>query len=739
MNNTDHKNSIISHVRRSDMAVQTNNEHCQGVAHLAAGFANEFGWGEVGYVMGLLHDKGKEQVGFQSYIRKMSGYEDIPGYVEKTPHAFVGTLLAKNIKRGCDLIGMPIAGHHAGLYDHDDYKGLKLKSMPTDIDTNDSKIESVKLGRVPAKEYIHHLVRMLFSSLVDADYLDTESFMQPEQSKERHHGDSLEVLQKSLDAHLDELNKKAPDTPVNRIRKRVQQQCRDTMGLPSGFYSLTVPTGGGKTLSSMVWAIGHALANGKKRIIIAIPYTSIITQTAEILRKIFGENNVVEQHSAVNIKDDDSLSDKNPLKLAAENWDSPIVITTNVQLFESMYASQPSKCRKLHNLSNSVLILDEVQALPVGHLQPIVDALKAYQEYYGMSVLFTTASMPALKGKYQGTGMAVLDGIEHITEIIPESYRLHDRLRRAEIIFDTTSSTYDSIAERLLQHQRVLCIVNTRRDAYELFSRLPKEGETIHLSKMMCPAHIRQQLHQLKEALKCSDNGIVRVVSTQLIEAGIDIDFPVVYRQEAGLDSILQAAGRCNREGNLSIGTTHVFSLTKEHPLPSGHLSLTASACKNLRITPKKDCFAPDLMREYFIQLYCRMDSFDEGPKEDKNLIERLLSDPLAMSFATAAEQFKLICDSAVNVIVNWDKSPELIGELRKNRELREKGISKTLLSQLAQYSVAVRKHDFDILLKGGLVEEIQEGIWYMSDEKQYSPDVGLKPHNHWLEEILIK
>lgn len=729
-----HKSSIIAHVRPSDMAVQTNSEHCAGVACLAAEFANEFGCRDLGFVMGLLHDKGKEQQGFQRYIRKMSGYEDVVGQVEKTPHSFVGTLLAKETGKCCDIIGMPIAAHHAGLYDYADYEKLKHKNIPEDIDTNDPEIKPVIIERLPPRKYCHHLIRLLFSSLVDADYLDTEMFMQPEQSACRRLGDSLEVLQKTLDIYLENLNKRTPDTPVNRIRKSVQKQCRKTMALPSGFYSLTVPTGGGKTLSSMVWAIGHALANGKKRIVIAIPYTSIITQTAEVLRNIFGENNVVEHHSAVNIKDEDTANNDFPLKLATENWDSPIVITTNVQLFESMYASRPSKCRKLHNLCNSVLILDEVQALPVGHLQPIVDALKAYQEYFGLSVLFTTASMPALKGKYRGvSSKSILDGIDNITEIIPDSFQLHDHLRRANICFDTESSTYDSIAERLLQHSRILCIVNTRRDAHEIYSRLPQEGITIHLSKMMCPAHIRQQISRLKEALKSPGNGIVRVVSTQLIEAGIDIDFPIVYRQESGLDTILQAAGRCNREGSLPIGTTYVFSLTKEHPLPSGHLSKTAAACKRLHIANEKDCFAPDLMSQYFIQLYGRTSSFDEGPDEETNLIERLLSKPNAMSFATAAEKFRLISDNTINVIVNWDKSPEFI------KNLRENGVSKTLLSQLSQYSVAIRRNDFNKLLKGALVEEIIEGIWYMSDKEQYLPDIGLKVGNHWLEEILIK
>ena len=729
-----HKDLIISHVRPSDMAVQTNDEHSEGVALLAAEFANDFGWSDVGYAMGLLHDKGKEQRGFQQYIRKMSGYETVGGHVEKTPHAFVGALLAAQTGQYRDLIGMPIAGHHTGLYDYMDYEGLKQKNIPEDIDINGLRINPLKMGPLPVPQYRHHLVRMLFSALVDADYLDTEKFMQPEQFAERRCGDPLEILQKSLDVYLADLDKMSPNTPVNRIRKCVQQQCRETMTMPSGFYSLTVPTGGGKTLASMVWAIGHALANGKKRIIIAIPYTSVITQTAEVLRNIFGENNVVEHHSAVNIKDDDGLCNDFSLKLAAENWDSQIVVTTNVQLFESIYASRPSKCRKLHNICNSVLILDEVQALPVNHLQPIIDALKAYQEYFGMSVLFTTASMPALKGKYRGTlPMVNLVGIDNITEIVPNSLQLHDKLRRANISFDTESSTYDSMAERLMQYRRVLCVVNTRRDAHEIFSRLPQEGITIHLSKMMCPAHIRQQIIRLKEALKSTDNKIVRVVSTQLIEAGIDIDFPVVFRQEAGLDSILQAAGRCNREGNLPIGKAFVFSLTKERALPPGYLSQTAAACKRLRITQGKDCFIPDLMRKYFIQLYSRTQSFDEGPGQETDLIKHLLSHPTAMSFATAAQKFRLISDNSVNVIVNWDKASELV------RELRENGMSKTVLLRLAQYAVAVRKTDFDKLLKGALVEEIHEGIWYMSDKDQYMSDIGLKVDNHWLEEILIK
>lgn len=728
---------VISHVRPSDMCIQTNEEHCLGVAELAEMFAAEFGLGQMGRIMGMLHDKGKEQAGFQRYIRSMSGYDPSVRNAVKTPHAYVGMLVAKKFEpQFFPLIGLPICSHHAGLYDWTDFEALMSRQIPDDVNTSGMNIARHTIEKIKSKRRdIHHYVRMLFSSLVDADFIDTERFMQPEKAAMRRNTTSLAKLCDKLEAHLAALAAGAPATPVNEIRNRVQNECRAKADDEPGFYSLTVPTGGGKTLSSMLWALNHAVKHGKKRIIVAIPFTSIITQTAEVLRGIFGEENVLEHHSAVNIDDMDDGKPDNPLKLAAENWDCPIVVTTNVQLLESLYASKPSKCRKLHNLCNSVLILDEVQALPVEHLQPVVDALKALKAYFGTTVLFTTASMPALCGTHRGTSPLVeFTGIENITEIIPPSMALHDKLRRVELSFDKDSSDYDEIASRIAGHERVLCIVNTRRDALEIFSRLPDEGLTVHLSKMMCPAHIRQTISLVKEALRNPEQRIIRVVATQLIEAGVDIDFPVVYRQEAGLDSILQAAGRCNREGRLpQLGRTHVFSLSKEHPLPPGHISATAAACRSLGITGSTDCFAPATILDYFRQLYCRTATFDTGPDSATSFVADHLYDPVQMSFATVGQQFRLIDDNSVSIIVNTGNSPELVAQLKAC------GISRNLMRRLGQYSVQVRERDFKALVQNGLVEEISEGVWYMPDASQYRDDTGLTTDNHWLEEILIK
>ena len=277
---------------------------------------------------------------------------------------------------------------------------------------------------------INHLVRVLFSCLVDADYLDTEKFMNASSASQRGHHKKLSELLILLEDHFCKLNNNSEDSTVNVIRRCVQEQCIKMSSGETGFYSLTVPTGGGKTLSSLLWAMRHAVCNGQKRIIIAIPYTSIIVQTASVLKSIFGEENVLEHHSQFTI---DSIIDKDirlKAKLASENWDYPIVVTTNVQLFESMFSNKPSDCRKLHNIANSVIILDEVQTLPTDYLQPIVDALKSYQRMFGISVLFTTASQPVLSGLIEGCNpKAAFQGIDGITEIIPKEYALHDRLK----------------------------------------------------------------------------------------------------------------------------------------------------------------------------------------------------------------------------------------------------------------------------------------------------------------------
>ena len=714
--------------------IQSNEEHLKGVATLAEGFANEFGMGSWGRVLGLLHDKGKERKAFQNYIRQNSGLQPELHITGEHNHAFVGGLLAKQLygKGSESLLCNQIMSHHSGLHDYCSIEKELSDEIPSEINKN---VDKVALNRPPFSftpiegckgmtSDANHLSRMLFSCLVDADYLDTESFMDEKSSRMRKSNVKLKSLLPLLEQHVEALQQNAEATEVNTIRKQVHERCVGMSDTNKGFYSLTVPTGGGKTLSSLVWAMKHAVHNGMKRIIIAIPYTSIIVQTASILKQIFGEEAVLEHHSNFDPQSIQGKEMQHKAKLATENWDYPIVVTTNVQLFESMFSNRPSDCRKLHNIVNSVIILDEVQTLPTDYLQPMVDALKSYQRMFGVSVLFTTASQPVLSGLIEGCNpKAAFQGIDNITEIIPKEYALHDKLRRVCLEIDNTGSTYDEIANRLSRHDKVLCIVNTRNDAREIFERLPKEGLTIHLSRMMCPRHVSKAIQEIKQALSDNSETVIRVVATQLIEAGVDIDFPVVYRQEAGLDSVLQAAGRCNREGKLDMATTHVFSLSKEHNL---HGCIKDANDARLNMINVNDWFAPETMTEYFRQLYCRKETFD---KKD---IKTLLYKPKEMCFAEAAKEFRLIEETGTTVYVNMDESLELVERLKSD------GITYSLMKQLSQYSVNIHKRDFLKLWSYGAIEEVIEGIYVVNDRAQYDENVGLRLDNHWMNEIVI-
>lgn len=724
--------TIISHIYKDTTdgrwVIQSNEEHSEGVAKLASRFAASFGMGLWGEVLGRLHDKGKESNAFQQHIMKNSGYAPDTKVVGDYHHAYVGAVLARNTygKSSDNFFVNQILSHHTGLHDSDEIGKELNKTIPDEIDTNitKAKLNSPPFGNI-AKNDFHHLSRMLYSCLVDADYLDTEAFMDKASAALRGCKATLPMLLPRLENHLENLKAESRESDVNTVRNQVQQQCLKMADTEVGFYSLTVPTGGGKTLSSLLWAMKHAIRNGQKRIIIAIPYTSIIVQTAAILRDIFGDENVLEHHSSVDADaiNDETLREK--LKLATENWNYPIIVTTNVQLFESMFSNKPSVCRKLHNIVNSVIILDEVQTLPTDYLQPIVDSLKTYNKLFGVSVLFTTASQPVLSGKIEGCNpKASFAGIDEVTEIIPAYFRLHDRLRRVRLEIDDEGRTYDEVAAMLCRHKRVLCIVNTRKDAKELYQRLPQEGTTLHLSRMMCPKHVGDTIKQIKEALKDDRNEIIRVVSTQLVEAGVDIDFPVVYRQEAGLDSVLQAAGRCNREGKQDVCTTYVFSLTKEHGLPKGFIQAANDARKNM--TGVHDWFAPEAMTEYFKQLYSRTDGFD---KKD---MKYWLYEPKEMRFVSANKKFQLIEDAGRIVYVCWQDSMDLV-----QRYLQD-GPSYGLMKKLAKFGVNVNKNDFETLLEMGVVSEKKEGFWVVDYAQQYDRHLGLRTDNNWANKELI-
>lgn len=718
---------IISHIRKNinGFEMQSNKSHSEGVASLAEQFAETIGFGKWAWVMGMLHDKGKEQDTFQTHIKRSAGVEDgEPGKVE---HAYVGALLAeKQYPITFPFLSWAIMCHHTGLYDYS-YFEKKMKEMQIPNGISCSEFNSVltspslyqKLLDGGKKDFYcwNHLQRVLFSCLVDADYLDTETFMKPESSRLRGSHTPLTDLLLLLRKKLSSFHS---DTPVNVIREEILDQCVGESECEKGFYSMTVPTGGGKTLTSIAWALRHAIHNGQQRIIVAIPYTSIIVQTAQIFRDIFGDENVLEHHSNVDIKFDESDEKNQKLKLATENWDYPIIVTTNVQLFESLYSNRTSHCRKLHNICNSVIILDEVQTLQTDFLQPIIDVLKAYNKCFNTSVLFTTASMPVLsKDAIRING---LDGIDSIHELIPEKMNLQSRLKRVDIEFDQSSCGYDEIADRLSREKRVLCIVNTRRDAREIFTRLPKEGVKIHLSRMMCPAHVMAKIKEIREALENDKCDIIRVVSTQLIEAGVDIDFPCVYRQMAGLDSILQAAGRCNREGKLSKGMTHVFKIKGRKDY--GFVCQTRQATENV-VTD--DYQSTKAMSDYFNQLYSRVVTFD------KKRIGEELNNPREMMFETASDLFQLIEDNGVNVIVNYGNALQLI------TKLKEEGPSYLLMKKLNQYTVNVREKDFKELFAEGSIKEIIEGVFYLNNPSQYKDDIGITMENTWLEETLIK
>lgn len=737
---------FISHLYQNkdgQWMIQFNEDHQKGVAEMAASFAGQFGLPSWGYTLGMLHDKGKERKAFQQYIRRENGlFTDDKQHYGDHHHAYVGGLLVKEVfgkdtSNLLNLLANQIISHHTGLHDYGELEDvIESKTIPDEIRREDIAIDKSSLvkelrdylERFDAKmrqQNFHHLTRVLFSCLVDADRLDTERFMDRNAWCQRGHSSTISDLLQKLESYLQKLQSNAPDTEVNRIRKKVQEQCRETSLREKGFYSLTVPTGGGKTLSSLLWAMKHAVKHGMSRIIIAIPYTSIIVQTAGVLKGIFGEGNVLEHHSNFNPEDIKDEAVREKAKLATENWDYPIVVTTNVQLFESMFSNKPSACRKLHNIVGSVIILDEVQTLPTDYLQPIVDALKAYQEMFGVSILFTTASQPVLSGIIKGANPTTdFEGIDHIMEIIPHEFILHDKLRRVTLKIDNSGKTYDEIATKIAIYNKVLCIVNTRKDAKELYERLPDEGVKLHLSRMMCPAHISETIREIKALLKDGSQPVLRVIATQLVEAGVDIDFPVVFRQETGLDSVLQAAGRCNREGRNTVGTTFVFSLAAEKRVPFGGMAAANNA--RLNLPADSDWFAPSVMAKYFQQLYCRKDTFD-----DKDM-KHYLYKPNELCFETASKEFRLIDDDCMNIIVNWANSMELV------EKLKESGCTYPLMKQLAKFTVGVHRSDFDKLVSYGAIEQALEGIYVLTDRAQYEINTGLSLDNHWMEELLM-
>lgn len=698
-------------------------EHLKNVAKLAAGFADSFGSSAWAHNAGLLHDLGKASQEFQKYLEESAKQNDLDLEVSgktRVVHSSQGAVFAEdNLGRAGRFLAYLVAGHHAGLADWyaADTGGAaladrlakgrplldKLRTYPEEL-KKDLKSILNPPAYIKRKEDIHLWVRMLYSCLVDADFLDTEYFISAETTKSRGQFLGIAELSKRFFASLDNLEKQARQTPVNIIRTEVRKYCESAADKSPGFFSLSVPTGGGKTLSSMAFAFKHALKYEKKRIIYVIPYTSIIEQTAKTLADILGAENVVEHHSNFEPENETQRS-----KLACENWDAPVIVTTNVQFFESLYAARSSRCRKLHNLSESVIILDEAQLLPPELLTPCVDAMRQLVLNYGATMVISTATQPTFKE------------IGAIEEIIPGSAQLYERLKRTDYIIPSLSGvgplSLESLALELQKHERVLCIVNTRADCYKLFKLIPEE--TVHLSALMCGAHRSAVIAEIKK--KLSAGLPVRVISTQLVEAGVDIDFPVVYRALAGLDSIAQAAGRCNREGKLNesgqLGKVYVF--VPPTPAPRGLLLKGENTTRELLAGPDVRPDSPEIFKRYFDLFYSRLNN------TGKEIMDLLVKDAAggAFQFRTAAEKFKLIDNYTRPVVVRYGKALQLLERLRMT------GPSKETMRSLQRYIVNVSERKLAQMAVAGGVSEVYPGVWAQAMAR-YSPVTGLDIFN---------
>lgn len=724
----------LAHVKRNDQGIwilHSLEEHLRGVSQLASKFASSFGSQDWAATAGLWHDLGKYRKQFQNYIKEATGYNE-EAHIEQRPgrvdHSTAGALYACNhLGAHGRLIAYQIAGHHAGLPDwnHANAAGAALiqrlnaangngyfdqvleATISEDI-LNIPEIHTIPLG---GHQGLHLWVRMLFSCLVDADFLDTEKFMDPERASHRSNGHSIPDLKKKFDHYMSIKAKKSTRNFVNDCRASILNDCRNAGQNPSGIFTLTVPTGGGKTLSGMAFALEHAIAHNKKRIIVAIPYTSIIEQTAEQYRSIFGDA-VLEHHSNLDPKDPGHEDSKS--RLASENWDAPIIVTTNVQLFESIFAARPSRCRKLHNLANSIIIIDEAQLIPPDFLQPILDALRLLTEHYGVTLVLSTATQPALGTRHNNFGQEILCGLDNTSEIINDVEGLFSQLSRVNIRIPNLQQTvsWSDLAEEIQQHRKVLTIVNTRKDAKKLHQLMP-EG-TIHLSGQMCGEHRSKIIQQIKEKLQKDED--IRVISTQLVEAGVDLDFPVVYRALAGLDSIAQAAGRCNREGKIAEkGNVYVF--VPPNPPPPGFLNFSAQAAVNVLHNHEGLELPLPLFNNYFQNYYAQINN------DSENINDLLTGNAMhgQVQFREAAKRFRLISDTGQSILVPY-------GENGKNLlcQLKKQGPERNLLRKLQRYSVNIYEAEFNRLRELGAIEEIYQGIWNVCITNAYSEDLGL-------------
>lgn len=740
-------------------------DHAKAVGRLAADGARSFGWERVAELAGWLHDIGKASPQFQRYITDLSA--------SGGDHSSAGARIALD-RYGRDLGGILaaiIAGHHAGLADGSDLQHRMAASaglVPANWQHHVPPLPD-RARLTPGRGLIkgnHNgfavsfLIRMLFSCLVDADFIATEAFYAQATGEEVRRGGhtDLAVLHDRLTAFMAAKRAQAPSTPLNTLRARILDHALARAALEPGLFSLTVPTGGGKTLASLSFALAHAVRHGLRRVIYVIPYTSIIEQTAGVFREALGtDEDILEHHASfdweaargMRAPDDEAPRALDKLQRAAENWDVPIVVTTAVQFFESLFANRTSRCRKLHNIAGSVVVLDEVQTLPPHLLLPCVAAIEQLTLNYRTSVVLCTATQPALRkidgalckgdassGKHISLGLDLQDE----RELAPDPAELYRRLRRVAVERPAAPVTDEMIAARFAETAQMLCIVNTRRHARALFDAIRDLPGAVHLSTQMCARHRRKVLADLRARLK--EGKPVRLVSTSLIEAGVDISFPEVWRAAAGIDAIAQAAGRCNREGELkdatgapALGRVVVFEPAEGTMHHTFRLHWQAAKPVLERHADPLDLEA---VRAYFAELYWTKGdadkAFDAANVGAYPGILRAIAESaqdLSFPFRSIADAFRMIEEAMEPVVVPWKADPEdrdaeqLLARIAAMDRPRRDD-----LRRLQQYVVPIPKAARDDWLARGVLIPVHpalgEAVLRFADDAHYRPETGV-------------
>ena len=691
---------------------QSIKEHLEGTAERAGEFAEKFGKKEWGYCCGMLHDIGKYSEEFQRKIQEDTN--------DRVDHATAGAQVCKERGGYYSILSYCIAGHHAGLPDYGntamssslcgrwkkricDYHAYKAEIKIPKLDTDPivfSKDRNMDFA-------LGTFIRMLYSCLVDADFLDTESFMKNGDTG-RNSGESMETLQNRLEKHISEWLKNTDTDTINGRRTEILKNCIKEGKQKEGIFRLTVPTGGGKTLASLAFALEHAVKNHKDRIIYVIPYTSIIEQNAQVFREILGEDNVLENHCNV---DYESSEEFKPMQLASENWDKPVVVTTNVQFFESLFANKSSKCRKLHNIANSVVILDEAQMLPMDYLKPCTAMLQELVDGYRTSIVLCTATQPTLDAFFRENAL-----IKELCPRMEEQFQFFQRVNYQNL----GKIRWDDLLEKLKRENNALCIVNTKKAAQMIYKEIDGEG-IYHLSTSMYPKHRKRVLKKIRERLKNNEKCIV--ISTSLVEAGVDLDFARVYRQIAGLDSMIQAAGRCNREGKrkLSDSMVYIFDLEESYPVQSQRQQMDVS--KGI-LQDYADIADLKAITDYFTRLYhYRGTSLDK-----KKIMDEFQK--MECNFAKVAKEFRLIEENTRMIFINREpEADELL------QELRIKGVTRERMRKAGQYCIQVYDSEksensfFDKLNGAGMLKPISEEMqdfYELAAGEQYSEEYGL-------------